>query len=257
MRKNTRRQAFTLIEVLVVIAIIVLLIALLLPAVQKVREAMNVASCAHRLRQIGVGITGFHNDKGALPPGGVNGGFAKLNIPQTTPTVLHGWGTFILPYIDQQTLYTQYRRDLDYRHPINNPVVTTHIQVFTCPSVEPAHRIDRFTSGGFTNHETSASDFSVIQGVNRAVAIALGIPVPAIIPPQPATMPAPGVMLQVGYGNTFTRFNQLVKMSEIEDGASNTMVIAESSGRPNLYQMRHEFLKDSGVTSVGGAGWAD
>ncbi len=263
MQRKPRRSAFTIIELLVVIAIIVLLIALLLPAVQKVREAMNIASCAHRMRQIGIGLNGFQNDKGALPPGGVDGYFPQLNIPNTNPTVRHGWGTFILPYIDQQPLYGQYRRDADFRDPVNRPVVTTHIQTFTCPTVEPAQRIDVFTSGGFTNHETSASDYSVIQGVNRAVAISLGIPVPAILPNQSSTMPAPGVMLQVGFGNPtqttnlFTRFNRLVKASEIEDGASNTMVIAESSGRPNRYQMRYEFLKGSGVTSVGGAGWAD
>src|SRR5207244_129069 len=111
------RPSFTLIELLVVIAIIAVLIGLLLPAIQKVREAANRISCANNLKQMGLALHNYHSANGTFPPGGITNG--ECCSTQSGPN----WAIFILPYIEQDNLYQQYNQSKSNEDIANAPVV--------------------------------------------------------------------------------------------------------------------------------------
>jgi prepilin-type N-terminal cleavage/methylation domain-containing protein/prepilin-type processing-associated H-X9-DG protein len=121
--------AFTLIELLVVIAIIAVLIGLLLPAVQKVREAAARAKCQNNLKQIGIALHRYHNDYGLFP----RGGYVPIAPDATTPAKL-SWGASILPFLEQDALFGMLHPELPYTDPANLAAGATVVPIFLCPS---------------------------------------------------------------------------------------------------------------------------
>ena len=115
-----RRRAFTLIELLVVIAIIAILIGLLLPAVQKVREAAARAQCINNLKQIGVALHNYHSSYNTFPVGSNQLGFTVISQ--------------LLPYIEQNNLYNQINFMVSATNAANSGPTGTTIKILLCPS---------------------------------------------------------------------------------------------------------------------------
>jgi len=203
MRRN--RLAFTLIELLVVIAIIAVLIGLLLSAVQKVREAANRMKCANNLKQLGLVLHNFHDTHGKFPPGQVNGPLPEAGV---TRPVNHGWGPFILPFIEYQPLADQYHWDVKASDPLNQPVITTQLKIFQCPSTES----DRYYTAGPTSAyggRSACGDYAPTWSVATVLGGLGGVLVP----------------------------NHMTRMREITDGTSNTILLTEDAGRPRLWRV--------------------
>src|SRR5262249_12282679 len=120
------RPAFTLIELLVVIAIIAILIGLLLPAVQKVREAGNRLKCTNNLKQLALASHNYHDAVGVFPPN---------NLYNYGPTAANwSWLAHLLPYVEQNNLYVQAKIGSSPPNNINQslPEIATQVKLFLC-----------------------------------------------------------------------------------------------------------------------------
>jgi prepilin-type N-terminal cleavage/methylation domain-containing protein len=222
-RRYCSRSAFTLIELLVVIAIIAILIGLLVPAVQKVREAAARASCQNNLKQIGLALHSYHDAIKYLPPGcttdqspwGTGGGWGS------------SWMVFILPYIEQGPLYKQwaFTGNSGYVN-ANNRALTQNagttgavISIYRCPST--------------TLPLTSQSANVMLANYVGIAGAANGLITAPIFTDNRLDSSAKGVGCCSGGGpssggGVLFRGSKL-KLTTITDGTSNQMMVSENS----------------------------
>jgi len=198
----SRSQGFTLIELLVVIAIIAILVALLLPAVQAAREAARRTQCRNNLRQIGLAMHNYIDSVKAFPPGYIAGPPA---IATTTPG--WGWGTMILPYLEQSALAKKINFNLPIEDPSNAAAVQTYLQVFVCPS-------DICPIGTFNITSDPAGTVLVAQVTPCSYAGSVGNDSSEV---DDNVTPWNGVLYR----------NSKVRIADITDGTTYTIVVGE------------------------------
>jgi len=232
------RKAFTLIELLVVIAIIAILIGLLLPAVQKVREAAARTTCSNNMKQIGLAMHGYHDVYNWLPPG-----CARDQAPFGTGTAAWGssWKVYILPYIEQGAIFSkwQFSGSSGYTNTNNMDLVNRiTIKPYRCPSSPlPEFYVNSGNNGRFLM-------FTSYTGVAGST----------LDSPQAAVTCCNGAGNINGAGGILFA-NSQVTMVGITDGTSNTLIVGEQSNHIRDANNQPVVPAYGGITSQGPHGW--
>jgi prepilin-type processing-associated H-X9-DG protein/prepilin-type N-terminal cleavage/methylation domain-containing protein len=223
-------KAFTLIELLVVIAIIAILIGLLLPAVQKVREAANRIRCQNNLKQLGLAVLNYESSYAKLPPGGEGSNaavnrtvFANDLVNGAAPppgTLYHSLFTYLLPYIEQNNLYVlidpnQYYNAASAAFPGHTGAFQHVVPVLICPSY-PFESQDSLGYGYTDYGPTVYTDIVVYAG-------------------QGGTTVPVGERDKLHARQRGVLDNIPIKIAAITDGTSSTMMIAEDAARREGY----------------------
>ncbi|HEY2783687.1 MAG TPA: DUF1559 domain-containing protein [Fimbriiglobus sp.] len=223
-RGPSPRRGFTLIELLVVIAIIAVLIGLLLPAVQKVREAAARMKCSNNLKQIGLALHNYHDTNNACPPGYTDGNIDVNSTPDLDLGPGWGWSSYILPYIEQGNVYNQIDFTQKVGVGVNAVISQTSLSVFQCPSDQYQQAFPVYDSNFTTPIATVAhSNYVGCNGWEECFTGAGGNPQPGWGDDGLA-----GIYGSGGRG-VFYR-NSKTKIASVTDGTSNTIFVGERSG---------------------------
>lgn len=214
------QRAFTLVELLVVITIVGVLVALLMPAVQAAREASRRSQCSNNLHQLGLAIQNYETALQFYPPPYTR--YAKSRSWMTNHNLL----AFLLPYLEQQTLYAKFHWDKNWDDNVNKEATQVNLSLFRCPSA-PRQRefISDYATCTYIDSSVRTPLVNSGQVVNRKNWY--------------------GLFQPLEYG--------LTAPSDVRDGLSNTFMLFEDGGRPQKW-VAGSLMETSGIT---GARWAD
>jgi prepilin-type N-terminal cleavage/methylation domain-containing protein len=129
-----RKHGFTLVELLVVVSIVTVMVGLLMPAVQQAREAARRTTCRNNLKQIGLALSDYENVNRVLPPSCTGDMAYGVWYPQPWQFRLQSWTSMILPFLDQNDLWTEIDFSKSALDPLNLTVATQVLSVFRCPT---------------------------------------------------------------------------------------------------------------------------
>jgi len=208
----------TLVELLVVLALISLLTALLLPAVQQSREAARRMSCSNNLRQIALGLASYEAQFRAFPMGCLECRPPRFPPPPGFTFKRISWNAFLLPFIEQEPVHARFRFELPFYVRPNQPAAGTPIATFLCPSTATTRRTgpttgDRNGNGSFDPGDDLAyTDYAGIYGVSYD------------LPRIPTEHE--GAML----------YDRAIRAADIRDGLSHTALVGECTGRDYTQQ---------------------
>jgi prepilin-type N-terminal cleavage/methylation domain-containing protein/prepilin-type processing-associated H-X9-DG protein len=220
-RSLSKRAGFTLIELLVVIAIIAVLVGLLVPAVQKVREAANRMSCQNNMKQFGLAMHNYAGTNSDRFPS------TRVNTPSNK---FRAWTVTVLAYVEQDNIGKLWDMNTRWDQGANLVNSQNRLKLFRCPSAPDARR-----NPSATLPALGPSDYLVFHQIRRRFYQANGLP-------------DPGRDLTGALEN-----GRETPISSISDGTSNTFMILEDSGQPNSVILG----RDTGATLPEGLGWAD
>ena len=235
----TRRNAFTLIELLVVIAILAVLVGLLLPAVQKVREAGNRIQCTNSLKQLGLALQTYESTYGRFPPGIItNQNDLHLQNGQASGFDL------LLPFIEQENVQTLWKRNFSWADAPNFAVTQASIKLFYCASnrAEGSLNLQALAQSlGRPLPNPAATDYLFCKGTNANL--------------------CPQTMLPFRARGPFD-INSRTRIADIQDGTSNTFALGEGAGNSAVFKARRTYDATTPVASLKGRqiridqGWA-
>lgn len=196
-RSNGPRLGFSLVELLVVVAIIGTLVALLLPAVQSTREAARQTGCRNNLHQFGLALHNYETASRCLPPG-----YRYAQSPDGN-RLGFSWGALVLPYLEEGALFADLKLDRPVHDPANVAPRERHLAAFLCPS-------DPVSPGGFVAMEDER--------------YAMGCYVGSFGPPDLDET-------QEQRDGVFSR-NSRTRLVEVADGLSRTLMLGERQNGP-------------------------
>jgi prepilin-type N-terminal cleavage/methylation domain-containing protein/prepilin-type processing-associated H-X9-DG protein len=225
-----KRKGFTLIELLVVVAIIAVLIGLLLPAVQKVREAAARMSCQNNLKQFGLAMHNYESSNGAFP--------STRFLGPAGQSKWYSWTVLILPFVEQDNVAKIYNTGIKWDTGTNLTTAgPTAFKIFQCPSA-PSHPRRPATTGLTAGITLGGLDYMAPHQIRNRFFLANGLP-------NPGGRDHPGALTN----------GSPTKVTDIIDGTANTIFFIESGGRPNYYVNGRDV---GGLTpSLEGYGWID